>query len=82
MEEPIIVRKVDALGRIALPTEVCAKMGWYEKSAVEIFASQVADVVILKTYNHACTYCGTTETLKEFNGRYICLVCQGAISKL
>lgn len=81
-QNALAIRKLDELGRIVLPIEVRRALDWNEKSAVEIWINPATNEVVLKTHIYACTYCGETENLKEFNKRRICPACQSAFAKL
>lgn len=82
MQKPKAIRKIDGLGRIVLPVEVRVVMDWHKGSAVDVWINEEAREVTLTTHTYACTHCGTTENLKEFNSRFICSDCQSAIAKL
>lgn len=58
-----IIRRVDDLGRILLPKEVCRKIGISEGSAIEIFTS--AEGIVLKKYYPENELEGMTKKLME-----------------
>lgn len=64
-----IVRRVDELGRIVLPCELRNVMHIKEKDALEVYTD--GDKIILKKYEPACIFSGTTDDLIEYMGRKI-----------
>lgn len=82
MENQKPVRLIDELGRLVLPIEARKVMEWGEKTPVEIWVSPTNDEIVLRRHIFACNYCGSTESLKEYQKRYICPDCQAEISKL
>ena len=73
MKSTGIVRKVDSLGRVVLPIELRRTMGMDVKDPVEIFVQ--GDRIVLRKYQPACIFCGSTEGTINFNGRLICKSC-------
>lgn len=73
-----IVRKVDVLGRIVIPKELRDTLDIAEKDPIEIFVED--DRVILKKYNPACTFCGSTSNIILYKDKLICEECAKAIS--
>ncbi len=68
-----IVRKVDELGRIVLPIELRRTLNIDIKDPVEIFVD--GDSIILRKYQSACVFCGSTEDVKQIKGKNICAAC-------
>lgn len=69
-----IVRRIDELGRIVIPIELRRTMGIDEKDELEIYVDN--DKIILKKYNPACIiFCGNTEGITDYKGKYICRSC-------
>lgn len=68
-----IVRKVDELGRIVLPIELRRTLNIDIKDPVEIFVD--GDSIILRKYQSACVFCGSTEAVKQIKGKNICAAC-------
>ncbi|MCL2048126.1 MAG: AbrB/MazE/SpoVT family DNA-binding domain-containing protein [Defluviitaleaceae bacterium] len=64
-----ITRKIDELGRVVLPIEIRRGMNINNGKHVEIFVDD--DSVILKRYDPACTFTGSTDELIEYNGRKV-----------
>lgn len=74
-----IVRKVDELGRVVIPIELRRTLNIAEKDALEIFVD--ADKIILKKYEPACTFCGSTELIHSFRGKNVCGNCMHQIAE-
>ena len=70
MKSTGIVRKVDELGRIVLPSELRKSLGIEVKDSLEIYTS--GDSVILKKYLPACVFCGEANDIITFKGKNIC----------
>lgn len=79
MKSTGIVRKVDELGRIVLPSELRKSLGIEVKDSLEIYIS--GDSVILKKYLPACVFCGEANDIITFKGKNICKNCLRQVSK-
>ena len=79
MKSTGIVRKVDELGRIVLPSELRKSLGIEVKDSLEIYTS--GDSVILKKYFPACVFCGEANDIITFKGKNICKNCLRQVSK-
>ena len=73
METFGIIRKVDAMGRIALPAEMRRALDLTSGDTVEIFGNG-ADLVLRK-YQPACFFCGRARDIHIFRGKRICRRC-------
>ena len=73
-----IVRAVDELGRIVLPIELRRNLNINEKDALEIYVND--DNVVLRKYEPACTFCGSTENIVDFKGKKVCQECCNTLS--
>ena len=60
----IIVREIDALGRIVLPISIRKVYNLKERDGVEIFTD--GDMIILKKYAPFCLFCGEQENLIKY----------------
>lgn len=74
-----IVRKLDDLGRIVLPSELRKIMDINSGDAVEIFTD--GPKIILKKYQPVCIFCGTTENTVYFKEKLVCEDCIASLSK-
>ena len=73
MKSTGIVRKVDELGRIALPIEMRRTLDIAERDSLEIFVD--GDSIILKKYQPACIFCDNTKDIISYKGKNICPDC-------
>ena len=73
MKSTGIVRKVDELGRIVLPSELRRVLNINIKDAVEIYVS--GESIILKKYMPACIFCDSADEVSTFKGKNICKKC-------
>jgi transcriptional pleiotropic regulator of transition state genes len=75
-----MVRKVDSLGRVVIPREICKIQGIeLSKTALEVFIA--GDTIILRRYQPGCTFCGSMDGLKLFGGKRVCEHCRAEIRK-
>jgi transcriptional pleiotropic regulator of transition state genes len=70
-----MVRKVDGLGRIVIPREICNLQGIeLSKTRMEIFVA--GEAVLLRKFEPGCTFCGSMDELKSFGGKQVCVHCR------
>ena len=74
-----IVRRVDKLGRIVLPSELRNTLNIKIKEPLEIYVS--GDSIVLRKYLPCCIFCGEEENVGTFKNKYICKKCMKQISK-
>ena len=74
-----IVRKIDGVGRIALPIEFKDSVGVIRNSFVEI-AGREDEIVIKKL--PACAFCGSDKDLITFRGKQVCRTCLEKIKRM
>ena len=79
MKSTGIVRRIDELGRIVLPSELRKSLGIDVKDSLEIYTS--GDSVILKKYLPSCVFCGEANDITIFKNKNICKNCLRQISK-
>ena len=68
-----IVRHIDQLGRIVIPSEIRKRFGLGDKDPVEI--SVRGDEILLSRPRTNCVFCGRQENLDEHRGRPVCGTC-------
>jgi transcriptional pleiotropic regulator of transition state genes len=68
-----IVRKVDELGRVVIPSELRNTFNIGEKNPLEIYID--GEKIILKKYEPACIFCGSAGDIVIFKGKNICRGC-------
>ena len=73
MKSTGIVRKVDELGRVVLPIELRNTLNIAPRDAVEIYTE--GDSIVLRKYEPACTFCGSSNEITDFRGKNICAAC-------
>jgi transcriptional pleiotropic regulator of transition state genes len=68
-----VVRHIDELGRIVIPSEIRKRFGFGDKAPVEITVK--GDTILLSRPQAACVFCGGDEGLNEHRGRLVCDSC-------
>ena len=79
MKSIVIVRKIDAVGRIVLPIELRKTMNITDDSSLEIFVDD--DKIVLKKYQPACIFCNEDDNVVLYKGKNICKNCIDALVK-
>jgi len=72
-----IVRKIDDLGRIVLPIELRRTLGISDRDSLEIYVDD--NNIVLKKYEPACIFCGSTEGIVSYKDKTICAGCIEAL---
>lgn len=67
MKSTGIVRKIDSLGRMVLPSELRANFNLKEGDSLEIFTNN--DMIVLKKYVPADIFTGEMDNLVEYRGK-------------
>lgn len=78
MKSTGVVRKIDELGRIVLPSELRKVFGIREGDELEI--SVDGERVILQKRRDLCLFCGAEEPAIEHKGRKVCVPCAAEVS--
>jgi transcriptional pleiotropic regulator of transition state genes len=79
MKSTGVVRKIDELGRIVLPSELRRVFGIREGDELEI--SVDGEQVILQKRQDLCLFCGAESPSIEYRGRRVCDGCAGEIGQ-
>lgn len=79
MKSTGIVRNVDKLGRIVLPSELRNTLNIKIKEPLEIYVS--GDNIVLRKFLPCCIFCGEEENVDTFKGKYICKKCKGQLNR-
>ena len=79
MKSTGVVRKVDELGRIVLPSELRRVFAIREGDELEI--SVDGEKVILEKRQDVCTFCGAGEPPIDYKGRKVCENCAGDLAR-
>ena len=75
-----IVRHIDELGRIVIPSEIRKRFGFGVKDPVEI--SVRGETILLSRPQTVCVFCGRDDELSEYRGRCVCLSCIGELKSV
>ncbi len=73
MKSTGVVRRIDELGRIVLPSELRQSMDIQVKDALEIFTD--GERIVLQKYNPGCIFCGNADKVTVFRDKRICADC-------
>jgi len=79
MKSTGIVRKVDELGRVVIPIELRRVLGIDIRDSLEIFVED--DLVVLRKFEPACSFCGSSEDNIIYMERRVCKECIGKMGK-
>jgi transcriptional pleiotropic regulator of transition state genes len=79
MKSTGVVRKIDELGRIVLPSELRRVFGIREGEELEI--SVDGERVILQKRGDLCIFCGAAAPSIEYMNRRICRACAGELGQ-
>lgn len=83
MKSAKIVRPIDMNGRVVIPKNLITdvlKAGPDEHVSVEVLYTE--DSIILKRFQHTCSFCNNADDLKEYKGIKICSECLDKIKEL
>lgn len=69
MKSTGIVRRIDGLGRITLPSELRKQFGLEEKDCIEVFVDN--NLIILKKYEPADVFTGVMDELIDYHGKKV-----------
>ena len=75
-----IVRRVDELGRVVLPSEIRQVMNIEPKDALEIYTEEGR--IILQKYHYVCTFCQSKEDLVIFQEKRLCADCLAKLKNI
>ncbi|MDQ3962878.1 MAG: AbrB/MazE/SpoVT family DNA-binding domain-containing protein [Actinomycetota bacterium] len=79
MKSTGVVRKIDELGRIVLPSELRRVFGIKEGDELEI--SVDGEKVILEKRQDVCVFCSAGNPTIDFHGRSVCENCAGELGQ-
>lgn len=80
MKSTGVVRKIDELGRIVLPSELRKVFGIREGDELEISVEE--DRVILQKRQDVCLLCSAEDPKLTYRDRRICESCAGELAQL
>lgn len=79
MKSTGIVRRIDDLGRIVLPIELRKTLNIQERDSLEIYVDH--NNIILKKYEPACIFCGSSENVMTFKDKNVCAKCLAELAE-
>jgi AbrB family transcriptional regulator, transcriptional pleiotropic regulator of transition state genes len=79
MKSTGVVRKIDELGRIVLPSELRKIFAISEGDQLEI--SVEGDKIILEKRKDVCVFCAAADPKISFQGRMVCEDCAGQLGQ-
>ncbi len=79
MKSTGMVRKIDELGRIVLPSELRRVFGFREGDELDISVEE--DRVILQKRQDLCVFCRAADNLVEYKDRKVCERCAGELGR-
>ena len=68
-----VVRRLDVLGRLALPKELRRSMNIGKGTPMEMLVD--GESLILKKYEPECVFCGNAERVQDFHGKRVFAGC-------
>ena len=74
-----IVRDIDDLGRIVIPSEIRKTLDLNRKDPMEIYLD--GDMILLKKHMPCCIFCGEADDVILFKGKLICKNCVKEMNK-
>ncbi len=80
MKSTGIVRPIDNLGRIVIPTELRKTLHINDKDPLEIYVD--GNCIILKKYQPSCIFCDSLEDIMTYKGYNVCHRCMKKLGNL
>lgn len=80
MKSTGVVRKIDELGRIVLPSEIRRVFAIHEGDELDI--SVEGERVILQKRRDLCLFCSAENPTVEYKGRRVCDGCAGELGNM
>ncbi len=74
-----IVREIDDLGRIVIPSEIRKNLDLNRKDPMEIYLD--GDMILLKKHMPCCIFCGEANDVILFKGKLVCKDCVREMNK-
>ena len=68
-----VVRRLDLLGRLVIPTDLRRSMNIGKGTPMEMLVD--GESLILKKYEPECVFCGNAERVQDFHGKKVCADC-------
>lgn len=80
MKSTGVVRKIDELGRIVLPSEIRRVFGIHEGDELDI--SVDGERIILQKRRDVCLFCSAENPTVDYRGRRVCSDCAGQLGRM
>jgi transcriptional pleiotropic regulator of transition state genes len=80
MKSTGVVRKIDELGRIVLPSELRKVFGIHEGDQLDI--SVDGEQIILQKRQDTCLFCSNETPTIEYRDRQVCESCAGELGRM
>ena len=73
----MIIRKLDDLGRVVVPKEMCRSLDIREGDSLSIILE--GNGVIIKKFTTTCDFCNSTDEVVRKNRAFLCNDCRVAL---
>lgn len=80
MKSTGMVRKIDELGRIVIPSEIRQHMDIQVRDPLEIFIDN--DSIVFKKYVPGCIFCKNVDQISYFQEKRVCADCLEKLKSL
>lgn len=74
MKKTGIVRKVDAVGRVVIPSELRDQLCMQEDDSIEIYFEE--EGIVLRKFRSICFFCGSDQEVIPFKNSCLCKKCR------
>lgn len=79
MKSSGIIRKIDELGRLVLPSEMRNSLNINEKDKIEMVLN--GDTIVLRKAESGCIFCNSKKRLMVFDNKIVCEDCARKLSE-
>ncbi len=73
MKTPGLIRKLDDLGRIVIPSNLRKTLDLKPGDELEMYAQE--ECIVMRKFEPGCVFCGGTYRIMEFKEKNICAAC-------
>ncbi len=80
MKTPGILRKVDELGRVVIPSELRKAMKLETGDLLSLTLEE--ESLVLRKFTPGCIFCGGIEGLVSFEGKLVCGNCRNTLKRI
>lgn len=80
MQTTGMIRTIDKLGRVVIPSEYRKYLNIHSDEDVEVLLT--SDGVLLRKFTPFCVLCGKKDSLVEIGGSHLCRDCIAAVKQL